>query len=130
MQWATNVPGADVTEPLREASDFEKDGTEPVGPVLRRLLTRSGLLGLSDREQVWAVWQRILRADADHTRLDSLRNHTATFVVDSSVLLAELRGFRKQEILEAIQRDVKTYFVRDIRFRLEKPSGGPQRRQT
>ena len=104
---------------MLEASDFEKDRVEPVGEVLRRWAKRSGLLRLSDRERVWDAWQGCLGPDAAHTRLEGLRNQVATFTVDSSALLSELRQFRKSELLEVLRREVKTYFIRDLKFRLE-----------
>jgi len=116
-----------VSTGLKEASDYDRDWAEPVGEVIRRWVRRSGTLRLSDRERLWNAWEGALGADASHTRLEALRNHVATVVVDSSALLLELRGFRKQELLEALRREVRTYFVRDIRFRLEK-RGPPQGR--
>lgn len=111
---------------LKEASDFDRDWAEPVGDVLRRWIRRAGLVQLSDRQRVWDAWQRALGPDASHTRLEMLKKHVATFVVDSSALLLELRGFRKPELLAVLQREVRTYFVGDIRFRLEK-RGPPAR---
>lgn len=109
---------------LMEASDFGPDPGEPLGPVLRRWLARSGLRNVSDRERVWEAWQRLLGPSAAATRLEGLRNHVAQFAVESSPLLAELRGFRKAELLEGLQREVRTYFVRDLRLRLVKSRPG------
>jgi len=116
-----------VATGLKEASDYEKDWAEPVGEVIRRWAKHSRLLHLSQRERLWNAWEAALGPDASHTRLESLRNHVASFVVDSSALLLELRGFRKQDLMEALRREVRTYFIRDIRFRLEK-RGTPERR--
>jgi hypothetical protein len=108
-----------------EASDYGSDRSEPVGEVVRRWAGRSGFLRVSDREKIWAVWQRLLGPDAAHTSLERLAARgknagVAAFVVDSSALLSELRNFRKEELLEALRREVKTYFVQDLKFRLEK----------
>lgn len=119
-----------VSTGLKEASDYEKDRSVPVGEVIQRWVRRSGLVRLSDRERLWNAWQAALGPDASHTRLEALKNQVATFVVDSSALLLELRGFRKQELLETLHREVRSSFVRDIRFRLEKrglPQGRPPR---
>ncbi|MBE3124467.1 MAG: DUF721 domain-containing protein [Acidobacteria bacterium] len=105
---------------ILEASDFEEEYAEPLGDVLRRWARRSGLLRLTDRQRVWGAWHRLLGPDAAHTSLEGLKNHVATFTVDSSALLSELNNFRKADLLEGIREDVKTYFVRDIRFRLVK----------
>ena len=98
-----------------EASDFKK------------VLARSGLLRLPDRDRVWDAWQRELGPDAAHTCLVSLKGNVALFSVDSSALLSELNNFRKVELLEALQREVRTYFVRDIRLRLENREPGSDR---
>jgi hypothetical protein len=107
-----------------EASDFDKDRAETAGEVLRRWVTTRGLLKPSDRQRLWGAWQRLLGPEAAQTSLEGLKNHVATFTVDSSALLSELKNFRKQELLESLHREVKTYFVRDIKFRLEKRRGG------
>ena len=104
----------------REASDYDADRAEPVGGILRRWGAKTGILRTSDRERIWDAWQRILGPDAAHTTLEGLRDHKAMFTVDSSALLSELKSFRKQELLEGLRREVKAYFVQDIRFRLEK----------
>jgi hypothetical protein len=108
-----------------EASDYAQDRSEPVGAVVCRWAVRSGFTRISDRDKIWAVWQRLLGPEAAHTCLERLANRgknagVASFIVDSSVLLSELRNFRKEELMEAIRREVKTYFVQDIKFRLEK----------
>jgi len=113
-----------------EASDFDKDRSETVGEILRRWVVRRGLLKTSERRRLWDAWQRLLGPDAAQTRLEGLKNHVATFAVESSALLSELNNFRRQELLETLHREVKTYFVRDIRFRLIKRrppagKGGP-----
>jgi len=108
----------------KEASDLKPIRAESIGDVAHRWAARSGLLRLSDRERVWQAWERHLGAEAAHTRLESLRGHVATFVVDSSALLAELNNFRKPALLAMLQQDVPSYFVGDLRFRLQKRSGG------
>jgi hypothetical protein len=106
----------------------------PIGDVVRRWAVRSGFTRVSDRDKIWAVWQRLLGREAAHTSLERLANRgknagVASFVVDSSALLSELRNFRREELLEALRREVKTYFVQDLKFRLEKkPPPKPVRR--
>jgi len=107
----------------KEASDFRPVRAEHIGEVARRWAARSNLLRVSDRERIWQAWQRHLGPEAAHTHLESLRSHVATFVVDSSALLAELNNFRKPELLAMLQQDVASYFVGDLRFRLQKRPG-------
>jgi len=103
-----------------EASDFQPDRAVPVGVVLRRWARRSGVLKSSERERLWDAWQGVAGKDAAHTALEGMRKGVLWFTVDSSAVLQELSSFRRDELLEALRREVKTYFVRDIRFRLEK----------
>jgi predicted nucleic acid-binding Zn ribbon protein len=105
---------------IREAADYDAERSEPVGKVLRRWAAKSGVLKTSDRDRIWNAWQQLLGRDALHTSLDGLRNQVVTFTVDSSSLLSELNNFRKQDLLDGLRREVRTYFVREIRFRLEK----------
>jgi predicted nucleic acid-binding Zn ribbon protein len=112
---------------IREAADYAAERSEPVGAVLQRWAAKSGVLKASDRDRIWNAWQHLLGRDAAHTTLEGLRNKVVTFTVDSSALLSELNNFRKQELLDGLRREVRTYFVRDIRLRLEKrrpPSSG------
>ena len=104
-------------------SDF-RDRAEPVGEVLKRWIKQTGVARLSERERIWAAWEKMLGPDAPHTQLSGMRDHVVTFTVDSSPLLSELASFRKQELLEALRDEVKSYFIRDIRFRLNK--AGPR----
>ena len=108
----------------KEASDFHPVRAEPIGQVAHRWAAKTGLLHVSDRERVWVAWQSFLGPVAGHTRLEGLRNHVAWFVVDSSALLAELNNFRKAELIAMLQRDVRSYLVSDLRFRLEKHANG------
>ena len=131
-QSAESLPRKPALPP--EASDYAQDRSEPVGEVVRRWADRSGFTRVSDRDKIWAVWQRLLGPEAAHTCLERLASHgknagVASFIVDSSALLSELRNFRKEELLETLRREVKTYFVQDLKFRLEKkPPPKPGRR--
>jgi predicted nucleic acid-binding Zn ribbon protein len=112
---------------FREASDFATDHrTRTVGDIVRQVMARRSLGKLTERQRILDVWQRLLGPDASHTRLEGMRNQVVVFTVDSSALLSELANFRKQEILEAFHREIRNFFVRDIKLRLEKrrPAGG------
>jgi hypothetical protein len=105
---------------IREAADYAPERSRPVGDILKKWVRRSGALKANDRDRIWLAWQRLLGRDAVHTGFEGLKKNVAYFTVDSSVLLSELGGFRKQELLDGLRREVKTYFVRDLRLRLEK----------
>ncbi len=109
-----------MLDPPPETPNGSLARAEPIGEVVRRLLRRHELDRCSDRERVWRAWEEVVGRDAAHTELVGLQRNVATFRVDSSPLLAELSSFRKQELLEGLRARVKSYFVRDLRFRLEK----------
>ena len=104
------------------SADAAEGGRVPerVGQILKCWATRTGFLRPSEREKVWSAWQELLGPDASHTHLEGLWKNVATFRVDSSTLLSELNNFRRQELLEGLRERVKSYFIRDLRFRLEK----------
>ena len=104
----------------KEASDFRPVRAERIGDVAARWAARSGLMRVSERDRVWEVWETYLGPVARHTRLESLRQNVATFLIDSSALLAELNNFPKPELLGMLQQEVPSYFVVDLRFRLQK----------
>jgi len=108
----------------KEASDFRPIRAELIGEVAHRWAARAGLLRISERERLWEAWQAYLGPVARHTRLVSLRQNVATFVIESSALLAELNNFRKPELLAMLQQEVRSYFVADLRFRLQKDAAG------
>ena len=64
-----------------------------------------------------AAWAEAVGPESCHTRLDGVRRGVATFVVDSSALLAELRGFRKAELLAAVQGRCPGLGIREIHLR-------------
>jgi predicted nucleic acid-binding Zn ribbon protein len=108
----------------KEASDFRPIRAETIGDVAARWAAKSGLTRVSERERIWEAWERHLGPVARHTRLESLRQHVATFLIDSSALLAELNNFRKPDLLAMLQQEVPSYFVADLRFRLKKDAAG------
>lgn len=103
----------------------KRPAASPVGEAVGWVLKRLELDRATPRRRVAEAWQRLLGSDARYTELVGLKANVATFTVDSSALLSELNNFRKQELLEGLRAEVKTYFVRDIRFRLQKRRPGP-----
>ena len=95
--------------------------------ILGRYLDSSGLTRRLQYAELQAAWEALLGDQAAHTRLDSVRKDVACFVVGSAALLAELNNFRKAELVEGLQRQVKGMFIRDIRFRPGSIRRGPVR---
>ena len=88
--------------------------------AISSFLQSSGLARQSLQDQVGRAWCEIVGPDAaKHTRLARvIRRGVLSVEVDSPALLAELSGFRKAEILAAIQDRVRRKHIEDIRFQL------------
>lgn len=101
---------------------------EPLGDILSRFLDSSGLARRHKATEMQVAWRAAMGELAEHTRLDAVRKNVAHVVVDNASLMAELNNFRKLELLDHLQREVHSVFIRDIKFRLGQvnaPGGGP-----
>lgn len=90
---------------------------EPVGDIISRFLQQSGLVRRSRSAEIERRLVEALGPAAEHVRLDAIRDDVVTLAVDSAPLLAELRNFRKAELLAALSDDAAGLLVRDIKFR-------------
>lgn len=91
---------------------------EHLKDILARFIDSSGLARQTQYGELQQAWAAMLGDAAAHTRLESVRKNVATFVVDSAALLAELNNFRKLELLERLQAEVRSMFIGDLKFRL------------
>ena len=88
--------------------------------AIASFMERSGLGRQGLQDQVSRTWCEIVGPEtARHTRLSrTIRQGVLRVEVDSPALLAELSGFRKPEILQALQEKVRRKHIEDIRFKL------------
>ena len=86
--------------------------------ILGRYLDSTGLARQVQYAELRAAWSQVLGEQARYTRLDSVRRGAVTFVVDSSALLSELRSFRQQELLAAVQGRCPGLAITDLRFKV------------
>jgi predicted nucleic acid-binding Zn ribbon protein len=93
--------------------------TEPIGPILSRLLTQSGVNQFLAHQKLHANWQQVVDPRlARHTRLAGLRGNVLRVEVDSAAHLQELASFYKRSILERLRAAGGAFLIRDIEFRI------------
>jgi len=87
--------------------------------VLAAYLETSGLARLLSHPELYVALREAVgdEAAAD-TRVAGFRAGVLEVEVNSSVLLHQLAGFQKQQIIHALQERKTGLFVEDIRFKL------------
>jgi predicted nucleic acid-binding Zn ribbon protein len=95
------------------------DGPEPLKNVLAQLFATRGWGAAQSRLQLESAWRAAAGDDvAQSTHLGSLRKGTLEVLVSDSVLLHELRQFRREALLRAVQDRLGNDRVRELRFKL------------
>ena len=102
---------------MGEPGGAGKPVVELLKDIIGRFLQTSGLARPGGAAELEAAWKDAVGPGAEHTRIDAVRDGVAVVVVDSAALLSELAGFRKDELLGALQARVRGQFIRDIKFR-------------
>ncbi len=88
-----------------------------ISNILSELIARRGygrVISGGDYEAAWRQAAGTLAAK--YSRAGSLRRGTLEVVVSHSALMQEL-GFRRKELIEALNRELPDQKIRDIRFR-------------
>lgn len=99
-----------------------RDGPELLGEILGRGPTRRP--GIEARAS--AKWAEIAGAEiASRTAVTSFRRNVLRVRVDSSVLLAELDGIYKKDLIAAMAEGTHPLPVRTIEFELRGAAAGP-----
>ncbi len=94
-------------------------GPEAIGPIVGDILNRLGMKELLVSSRVFEIWTSAVgRPIAGHARPHSLRDGTLVVHVDSSVWLAQLERFRKNQIREKLNRELPYPLVKKIIFRI------------
>jgi len=99
-------------------------GIEPLESILKRVVNPRGRIRGCSGEELKAAWQRAAGPKlARHTGVERLRGSTLHVTVDSSVLLHQLAGFRRGELLAALQEQFHRAYIQQIKFLPGTPHG-------
>jgi hypothetical protein len=99
--------------------NFRKPGNpHKIGDVLGAVMAKYGLTATTARAELERAWLSIAEPELrDHTRLGALRRGVLEILVDNSMLLQELEGFRKQELLGRLKETVRHSTLSGLKFR-------------
>ena len=96
-----------------------RGGVEAIGPILSRLLTKSGVTHFAAQQALRTSWQRAVGPElARHTRLAGWRGNVLRVEVDSPAHLQELATFYKSSILQRLRAGGEAFVIQDIEFRI------------
>ncbi|MHC4661147.1 MAG: DciA family protein [Planctomycetota bacterium] len=106
---------------------FQKYPGRPraVGGVLKKYLKRRGIDRMLRFRKLYGFWRKAVGDNmAAQTRIVALRRNVLTVEVSSSPLLSELAGYRKHELLDALQSVLaaagRKQHIDDLNFKLGK----------
>jgi len=90
---------------------------ERIGNILSELAARHGFARLEGTRNYDAAWKEAVGpVAAEYTAVGSLRRGTLHVLVNNSTLMQELT-FRKEQLLETLNRLLGNQQISDIRFR-------------
>ena len=93
-------------------------GPKKIGDLLGMVLAKYNAVGTTARIDLERAWRTAAGPElAEQAKVGALRRGTLEILVPSSALLHELEGFRKRELLEAVQTHVLHSRVTALRFR-------------
>ena len=95
-----------------------KRGPVPIGNIVADILARKGLGRHEATIELDKVWAKIVEKPlAEITRCGRIRRQQLEVVVENSTAMQELT-FRKQELIELLNREIPQQKLKDIRFRV------------
>jgi len=101
-------------------SKAKERGPQRLGRVLADYLRRAGLHEVEEARELASAWRASVSPKVlEGTRLVRVRNGVVHVAVNSSALLFELTGFRREEILTRLRSSYEGGYVRDLRFMLD-----------
>ena len=96
----------------------EKKGPVPIGNIVADILARKGLGRQEATLELDKIWNKIIEKPlAEITRCGQIRRQQLEVVVENSTAMQELT-FRKQELIDLLNREIPQQKLKDIRFRV------------
>ena len=96
----------------------KKRGPVPIGNIVADILARKGLGRQEATLELDKIWNKIIEKPlAEITRCGQIRRQQLEIVVENSTAMQELT-FRKQELIDLLNREIPQQKLKDIRFRV------------
>lgn len=96
-----------------------RGAARPLGPIAKEILRRKKFLEKGRYGALEAAWRDLVGEElACRTRIESFRDGQLEIAVDSSVLLQELDGFMRTQLLDALKATDAGRDAAGLRFRL------------
>ena len=96
----------------------KKGGPVPIGNIVADILARKGLGRQEATLELDKIWNKIIEKPlAEITRCGQIRRQQLEVVVENSTAMQELT-FRKQELIDLLNREIPQQKLKDIRFRV------------
>lgn len=97
---------------------MNESGPSKIGDLLSVILARRGYADRTAVEEIESAWEETASEQIrGRTRLGALRRGVLEVLVDNAVLLQQLQGFEKENLLAGLQKRVKHSRILDLRFR-------------
>jgi hypothetical protein len=98
---------------------FRKPGNpHRLGDVLGAVMAKYGLAATTARAELERAWLQVAEPELqEHTRVGALRRGVLEILVDNSILLQELEGFGKHELLNRLKETVRHSTLTGLKFR-------------
>ncbi len=98
-------------------------GVQSIAAILGEVAAQRGFARQRSRQYLEDAWRTVAgELIAKYTRVGSVRRGVLEVLVANSVLLQELAGFQKHELVKKLQTTLGSGEVRDLRFRLDAPA--------
>ena len=105
---------------MAKAPQQKDAGPLHVSRALTELIAIRGFARSQSDAQLQAVWDQAVGAEiAAYTRVGELNRGTLQVMVANPVLLAELNGFHKANILQSLQKASPAYKFKQLKFKLQ-----------
>ena len=98
---------------------MKSNGPQPIGHALAELIAMRGWARAAANEDLDRLWNEVAGEEtARRTKVGAIKRGVLHVHVDSSALLAELAGFRKDELLDELVDRRPELRLKNIKFRL------------
>ncbi len=100
---------------------MKKRGPVPIGNIVADVLARRGLGRPQATIQLEEIWSEVVGdAIAPMTHCGKIHRQQLNVIVNNSTIMQELT-FRKQEIIQKLNKKTPDHLIKDIRFRVGQP---------